>query len=128
MQQTTVDQERPAKPAIIEGLKMKCPNCREGKLFGRYLKSVDACDNCGEIFSHHRADDGPAYIVILIVCHVMGLMFHLLFEPLGGDALTMIAVLVPVAVVLCLVMLPRVKGGLIALQWAKRMHGFGETR
>ena len=28
-------------------------------------------------------------------------------------------------VVLCLTLLPRVKGALIALQWALRMHGFG---
>ena len=27
--------------------------------------------------------------------------------------------------VLCLYFLPRIKGGLIGLQWALRMHGFG---
>ena len=29
-------------------------------------------------------------------------------------------------VILSLVLLPRIKGALIALQWAQRMHGFGE--
>ena len=29
------------------------------------------------------------------------------------------------AVVLSLLLLPRIKGGLIGFQWARRMHGFG---
>jgi uncharacterized protein (DUF983 family) len=31
----------------------------------------------------------------------------------------------PLTVLLCLWLLPRIKGTLIGLQWARRMHGFG---
>lgn len=72
---TDID-ERPAKPAIWSGLNRRCPNCQKGALFDGYLTSVNACAECGEPFHHHRADDGPAYVVILIVAHVIGLAFH----------------------------------------------------
>ena len=117
--------ERPTKPAVLLGLRLRCPNCGEGKLFKSYVKPVDTCATCGEDFTHQRADDGPAYIVILIVCHIIGFMLHLLFEPLGRDPILLLLALIPTAVILSLWMLPRVKGGLIAFQWAKRMHGFG---
>ncbi len=119
-------QDRPAWPAVWNGLRRTCPNCTDGPLFKAYLTAVDACPTCGtEYHAKHRADDGPAYVVILVVAHVLGLLFHLLFEPLGRDPMTLIAVLIPVSVGLCLWMLPRVKGAFIGLQWAKRMHGFG---
>jgi uncharacterized protein (DUF983 family) len=35
-----------------------------------------------------------------------------------------LAWLVPLAIVLPLVMLPSIKGAIVGLQWAKRMHGF----
>lgn len=31
------------------------------------------------------------------------------------------------AVVLCLTLLPVIKGAMVGLQWARRMHGFGTT-
>ncbi len=38
------------------------------------------------------------------------------------------AVACSIAVVLSLFLLPRLKGMFVALQWAKRMHGFGQVR
>ena len=32
-----------------------------------------------------------------------------------------------VFVALSLILLPRLKGGFVGIQWAKRMHGFGDT-
>ena len=119
-------EDRPTGAAIWDGLNRRCPNCHKGALFQGYLKSVDQCAECGEAFHHHRADDGPAYVVILIVAHVIGLAFHFCFDLFNRDPVIMISVLVPLSVGLSLWMLPRVKGGFIALQWAKRMHGFTE--
>lgn len=116
--------ERPAKPAIWDGLRRRCPNCHEGQMFDGYLTAVHSCAVCGEELHHHRADDGPAYVVILIVAHVIGLAFHFAFNLLDRDPVLMVSVLVPLSVGLCLFMLPRVKGAFIGLQWAKRMHGF----
>jgi len=119
-----LEDDRPTKPAMWRGARLRCPNCGEGKLFSGYLKSADTCSECGEAFHHHRADDGPAYIIILVVGHFAGLLLHVLFEPLDRDPLKLLGVIVPFVVILSLVALPRVKGAMIGLQWAKRMHGF----
>jgi len=55
--------------SIGRGIMCRCPNCGEGKLFRAYLKVNDECPVCGEVLSHHRADDLPPYISILIVGH-----------------------------------------------------------
>jgi uncharacterized protein (DUF983 family) len=34
-------------------------------------------------------------------------------------------ILCGLAVPLCLILLPRMKGVMVGIQWAKRMHGFG---
>ena len=57
--------------ALWRGFTMRCPSCGTGKLFGRFLKVVDHCPACGEEFSHQRADDFPAYIVIFVVGHTI---------------------------------------------------------
>lgn len=116
--------EREAKPAIIDGLKGKCPNCHKGSLFTKYLKSAHSCDNCGEELFHNRTDDGPAYITVLIIVHVIGILTHSLFGSFEGHMLAFTVLLMTFATTLALFMLPRVKGALIGLQWAKRMHGF----
>ncbi|MEO1719218.1 MAG: DUF983 domain-containing protein, partial [Pseudomonadota bacterium] len=42
------------------------------------------------------------------------------------DAWVHLAIWLPLTVILSAYLLPRVKGALIGLQWAHRMHGFGE--
>src|ERR1700730_19039128 len=39
----------------------------EGKLFRAFLKVDNRCSVCGLDFTPHRADDLPAYLVIVIV-------------------------------------------------------------
>ena len=53
------------------GLLGRCPHCGEGKLFPVFIKTVDACEVCGEELHHHRADDLPAYLVVVIVGHIV---------------------------------------------------------
>jgi uncharacterized protein (DUF983 family) len=111
--------------AIKRGFAGRCPNCGVGRMFGRYLKVVDHCPHCGERLDLHRADDLPAYLVILIVGHlVVGSM--LAFETFG-DAPVWLQMLVwpTLTLVLALLLLQPVKGATIAHQWALRMHGFG---
>jgi uncharacterized protein (DUF983 family) len=93
-------------------------------MFWRYLKVADACPHCGEELHHHRADDAPAYFTIVIVGHiVVGLV--LAVEIAYRPALWVHAALwLPLTVILTLVLLPMVKGALVGLQWALRMHGF----
>ncbi|TWF56611.1 DUF983 domain-containing protein [Neorhizobium alkalisoli] len=117
--------ERPLGRSIQRGLLCRCPNCGTGKLFRAFLKPVDHCAACGEDFSHQRADDLPAYLVIVVVGHVL----------MGGYMLTdmvwrvspwiHLAIWAPLAVLAAILTIQPIKGGVIGLQWATRMHGFG---
>ncbi len=44
-----------------------------------YLKVRDTCPVCGEALSHQRADDGPAYLTILIVGHLLAPVIYYVF-------------------------------------------------
>ncbi len=125
MSDTTVDlPERELKPALKRGWKRKCPNCGEGPLLKGYLKVRDHCPVCKQEFHHHRADDGPAYLTILIVGHLMAPLLHVAFVHWRPDPLILFTVFAVGTVALSLYLLPRFKGGVVAFQWARRMHGF----
>ncbi len=116
--------ERPVLPALLRGAALKCPACGVGPMFRRYLKVADHCSHCGEALHHQRADDAPPYFTIAIVGHVVvGLM--LAVEMAYRPALWLHAALwLPLTLILTLLILPPVKGALVALQWALHMHGF----
>jgi uncharacterized protein (DUF983 family) len=121
--------ERNRWTAIKRGFLGRCPNCDQGRIFGGYLKVNPTCPSCGEQLHHHRADDAPPYFTILIVGHVIGAMMLAVEE--HDDTLPIwihVTVWPLLTLALCLLLLPRVKGALIGLQWALRMHGFGETQ
>lgn len=121
----TLDQERSVKTAIWHGLRCKCPNCGTGRLFRSYLKTVDECPNCRQRLDHHRADDGPAYLTILVVGHLMAPLIHIVFVKFRPEPLVLASIFTVGCVALSLYLLPRMKGLVVGVQWAKRMHGFG---
>jgi uncharacterized protein (DUF983 family) len=111
--------------AVKRGLLGRCPHCGDGKLFRAYLKPVDACSSCGEEMLHHRADDFPAYLAIFIVGHIVVAGFMATDTWLVLESWQHLMIWIPVTIVLTLAMLQPIKGGVIGLQWALRMHGFG---
>ena len=119
------DGKRPVWPALLQGMRRKCPRCCEGKMFSGYLTVRDECASCGQQFHHHRADDMHPWITILITGHLIGpvMLYGAMNWPLP-DMVHMILWPVLTAVV-ALAILPLAKGFVIALQWALRMHGFG---
>lgn len=112
------------KPALRRGACLKCPRCGEGRLFRSYLKVADRCPTCGLDLTPQRADDGPAYIVVLLVAHLVGFSLAPLFGLLGDKPVMIGLILALGTVVLSLSLLPPVKGMFVALQWVKGMHGF----
>ena len=111
--------------AAKRGFGQRCPSCGEGKIFYKYLKTCDACDNCGEELHHHRADDAPPYVTILIVGHILGAIMLAMHERNVNLSIWTEAILYPVVgLLVALWFLPRIKGALIGYQWALRMHGF----
>lgn len=111
--------------AIRRGFAMRCPHCNEGKLYRAYLKPVSECEVCGEEIHHHRADDAPPYVTIFIVGHVIAPLMVVSYDmKLGVPTWVEALAWCLIALVMCLWLLPRVKGALINYQWALRMHGF----
>lgn len=117
--------ERRLGRSIKRGLLNTCPACGSGKLFRAYLKPVDTCAACGEEIFHHRADDLPPYLVIIVLGHVLlgGFMMTDLVFP--ASDWVHLAIWVPIAIITSLITIQPIKGGVIGLQWALRMHGFG---
>jgi uncharacterized protein (DUF983 family) len=124
---TAHEQERPTKQAMARGFRRRCPNCGEGHMFVSYLKVADSCPVCREELHHDRADDGPAYLTILIVGHLLGFAMHFAWVKFRPEPLVMATVFTIGCTALSLYLLPRLKGLIVGIQWAKRMHGFGKS-
>ncbi len=116
---------RPVVEAMWRGFRQQCPACGHGKLFRKYLKVVDRCDACGEEMHHHRADDAPPYFTIFIVGHIIVGGILSLETAYAPETWVHWIIWLPLLLVMSLWLLPRVKGALVGLQWALRMHGFG---
>ncbi len=120
------EEPRSVGQAIKRGVFNNCPACGSSRLFYKFLKPVDACEACGAEMHHHRSDDLPPYIVVLILGHVL-MTGYMLTDRIMPDSLWVhLAVWLPLVVITALISIQPVKGGVIGLQWALRMHGFGE--
>lgn len=122
----TDDTSRKNWPAIRNGLRRKCPRCSQGKIYGKYLKIENHCEHCGQEFHHHRADDFPPYITITIVGHIV-LSLATSVQIIYGPPMWLHMLLwLPLILILSLSFLPPIKAALVGLQWAQKMHGFGD--
>lgn len=121
---------RPEKGSLflLRGLRGRCPACGEGRLFRAFTKVVDTCAACGEPYHHHRADDFPAYLTIVLVGHIvvpMTLYVELAYTP---DYWVHAMIWLPVVLGLALGMLQPIKGAIVAMQWLMGMHGFAAAK
>ncbi|HET9902513.1 MAG TPA: DUF983 domain-containing protein [Xanthobacteraceae bacterium] len=121
---TTDNHLRDKRTALLRGFFGRCPNCGRGHLFRAYLKVVDECPLCGEEYHHHRADDAPAYFVIFIVGHLVVPLTLSLEIALAPPYWVHALLWGPLTLGLALALLPRIKGTIVAWQWANYMHGF----
>jgi uncharacterized protein (DUF983 family) len=110
--------------ALARGGRQTCPACGAGALYSSYLKVNPACPTCGEELHHHRADDAPPYFTMTIVGHVVVAGVLYLEKGFAPEPWVHAVIWMPLLVLMSLWLLPRVKGALVGLQWALRMHGF----
>jgi uncharacterized protein (DUF983 family) len=116
--------ERNSLQALMRGFVGRCPHCGKGRMFRAFLKPNDACAVCGEELHHQRADDFPAYLVIVIVGHII-VSAVLSVETAFAPPYWVHAVIwTPVTLILAIALLQPIKGAIIGWQWAFRMHGF----
>lgn len=116
---------RDVRRAMVRGWRRRCPNCGSGPMMRTYLSVRDTCPVCHEELHHHRADDGPAYLTLLIVGHIMAPLIIWAFTTFRPEPMVLASVFTVGCVALSLYLLPRLKGAIVGLQWAKRLHGFG---
>lgn len=109
--------------AVFRGACSRCPNCGRGQLFRAYLKPVDACAECHEKLNHIRADDGPAWLTILVVGHiVVGLALYLeIYSP--QPVVISVAMFVALALGMIAWFLPLAKGMFVGAIWAMDATG-----
>ena len=113
---------------LRRGFLGRCPNCGKGRMFGSFLKVNQSCAVCGEELYHHRADDFPAYLVILIVGHIV-VPLQLWAEVRFGLGLwVQLALWLPLIGIMTVGLLQPVKGMVVAAQWRAGMHGFREAK
>lgn len=113
---------------LWRGLRGRCPACGAGRMFRAFLKVTERCDACGEELHHHRADDFPAYLVIVIVGHIVVPLVLQVERSLAPAYWVHLALWLPLTLVLALALLQPVKGAVVALQWHLGMHGFEAAR
>lgn len=122
-----IDAPRDLARSLRRGWRRTCPACGGGPLFEGYLTVRERCVTCGERLSGHRADDLPAWATILLVGHVIG---FLMLNAWSWNLPIWVhwTIWPPLALASTLLLLPRIKGMVVGLQWAKRLAGFAEDR
>lgn len=123
--EATATDDRPMRPAMLRGWRRLCPACGAAPLMRGYLKVHDSCPGCRQALHHQRADDGPAYLAIVIVGKLMAPALFWVFYNFQPDPLVMATGFSLASVALALWLLPRLKGMMVGIQWSRRMHGFG---
>ncbi len=118
-------ERRDIAQSMKRGALGRCPHCDQGKLFRAFLKPVDHCQVCGEDYTHQRADDLPAYLSIVLVGHIVIGGFMMTDLVWTWSNWTHLAIWTPLTLILALATIQPIKGAVIGLQWAARMHGFG---
>ncbi|PZU72623.1 MAG: hypothetical protein DI546_13440 [Rhizobium sp.] len=106
----------PVDPIRV-GLKGCCPRCGNGRLFDGFLTVKPACSACGLDYGFADAGDGPAVFVMLIVGFLvvgLALWFDQHFAP---PVWVHVILWLPFTVIVSLVLLRKLKGIMIALQY-----------
>ncbi len=117
--------ERSVAPAMWRGWMKHCPACGHGRLLHHFLKINDRCKVCATELHHQRADDAPPYFTIVVVGHIIVPLMLIVEQRYQPAEWVHVALWVPLTILLSLWLLPKIKGSLVGLQWAMRMHGFG---
>ena len=125
--ETAIVEKRDVWSAMKRGFRCRCPRCGEGKLFRAFLKVADHCSACGLDFSPHRADDLPAYLVIIVVGHIVVPAVLWIETNYSPAVWLQLSIYLPLTFIMSLALLQPVKGSVVGFQWALRMHGFDEN-
>jgi uncharacterized protein (DUF983 family) len=105
------------------GLRRLCPRCGQGHMFSGYLSVLDTCAVCNLPFEPMRSDDAPPYFTLFIVGHVVIGLYMLLWRLIPVPTWAQAIIWCSLTLVLSLVLLPFVKGGVMALIYRTKAKG-----
>ena len=110
------------KKSILTGMKRglfrRCPDCGKGPLFSSYLKIRSSCPVCGADNGMYPSDDFPPYLTMIVVGHVVVPLLAWSDRVLALSLWLMAAGWIPATLLMCLLVLPFMKGATIGLCWA----------
>ncbi len=109
--------DTPIWPSVMRGLRGRCPQCGEGRLFDGFLSLRPKCESCGLDYGFADSGDGPAIFVILgagFVVVFAALIVEVLYRP---PFWLHAALWLPLVLLTTLAPLRVIKGLLIALQY-----------
>ena len=110
----------PPVPALVTGMRCRCPRCGQGRLFRGFLELAPSCDVCKLDYSFSDAGDGPAVFVILFAGFLVtggAVLTEILYQP---PYWVQAVIWLPVTLLAPLLMLRPVKALLIALQYKNK--------
>ncbi len=105
------------------GLSRRCPRCGQGRMFTGYLSVRERCDVCQMAFEPLRSDDAPPYFTLFIVGHLVISLYLLLWSFLTVPLWAQASIWCGLTLVLCLALLPFVKGGVMAVIFRTKAKG-----
>ena len=111
--------------AVRHGLALRCPQCGKGKLFRSYLKPVECCAVCGEALGSIRADDGPAWLTVLVIGHIVVGAALYVEQNMPIPVWASMALFAGLTLAMTLMVLPLAKGIFIGAIWAMKPPGSG---
>src|SRR5437879_2717976 len=107
-------EKRDVWSAMKRGFRGRCPRCGQGKLFRAFLKVDDHCSVCRLDFTPHRADDLPAYLVIVIVGHIVVPVILWIELDYAPSLAFQLGVYLPITSLASIALLQPVKGAVVA--------------
>jgi uncharacterized protein (DUF983 family) len=114
-----------AVSALSAGLRCRCPNCGEGRLYRGFLTFKERCDACEADLTIADTGDGASFFVMfaaLILIVPSAMFFEFAFRP---PAWVHVLIWPPLTLGFCLTLLRPIKALLFALQWK---HKAGQAR
>jgi len=107
----------PALIAVLRGFRGRCPACGKGPLFAGYLQQAPVCTACGAPTGEVAAEDGPPWLTVLLLGPVLAALTFISARQEAWPLWARLAGLGAFAVGAVLILLPRIKGGLIGVLW-----------
>jgi uncharacterized protein (DUF983 family) len=103
---------------LKRGLARRCPNCGKGLLLRGFLTIRSPCEVCGNDNSIYPSDDFPPYLTVFIAGHVIVTLFIWTDNVYEPPLWVEFAIWLPVTILMCLALLPFMKGAAVGLCWA----------